>query len=151
MTKPENESSRDRVARLRKELADHNERYYVDENPVISDQEYDMLVKELEALETAHPELADAASPTQKVSGRAAETFAKHVHSRPMLSLDNTYSIDELRAWDGRVRKGLEGAEYGYVAELKIDGLSISVAYDPSGEFARGVTRGDGVRGEVVT
>jgi DNA ligase (NAD+) len=151
MTKTEKEAARTRVAELREEIAFHNERYYVDESPVVSDVEYDMLVKELEALEAAHPELRDAASPTQTVSGRAVETFAKHVHSRPMLSLDNTYSIDELRAWDARVRKGLEGAEYCYVAELKIDGLSISVAYDASGGFARGVTRGDGVRGEVVT
>ena len=151
MTTSKKESPRDRVERLRNEIREHNDRYYVDEAPTISDAEYDALVRELEALEAEHPELADAKSPTRQVSGRASDTFAKYVHSRPMLSLDNTLSIDELRAWDARVRKGLDGETYRYVAELKIDGLSISLAYSPEGEFVRGVTRGDGVRGEIVT
>ncbi len=151
MSKPADDAVRQRVDQLRSEISEHNERYYQDENPIISDMEYDMLVKELEALEAEHPELADEQSPTRKVSGQASETFAKFVHSRPMLSLDNTYSIDELRAWDARVRKGLGGDEYCYVAELKIDGLSISISYDDGGSFLRGVTRGDGVRGEVVS
>jgi DNA ligase (NAD+) len=151
MTGANKESARERIARLRDEVRYHNERYYVEDNPVISDVEYDALVKELEALEAAHPELVDDSSPTRRVSGRAAETFAKHVHSRPMLSLDNTYSVDELRAWDARVRRGLGDETYRYVAELKIDGLSISIAYGTTGRFARGVTRGDGVTGEIVT
>src|SRR5262245_34505758 len=107
MSQAENANIRDRIEKLRDEIRYHNDRYYIHEDPVISDVEYDMLVKELEALEAANPEFASDESPTRQVSGRAAETFAKHVHSRPMLSLDNTYSIDELRAWDARVRKGL--------------------------------------------
>ena len=91
MTGANKESARERIARLRDEVRYHNERYYVEDNPVISDVEYDALVKELEALEAAHPELIDDSSPTRRVSGRAAETFAKHVHSRPKLTLDNTY------------------------------------------------------------
>ncbi len=138
--------------RLREEIRYHNERYYVLDDPVISDVEYDALVKQLEALETEHPELASDDSPTRLVSGRVAEGFVKHTHARPMLSLDNTYSIDELRAWAARVRKGLaDGSQPQYVAELKIDGLSISIIYDRSGRLVRGVTRGDGVTGEVVS
>lgn len=145
------ETLEQRAARLRDEIRFHNERYYVHEDPVISDVEYDALVKELEALEAEHPELVTEDSPTQRVSGRATETFAKYVHATPMMSLDNTYSIDELRAWDARVSKGLGGENYTFVAELKIDGLSISIGYDVAGTFVRGVTRGDGVQGEIVT
>ena len=145
------ESTADRARRLRDEIRYHNDRYYLDDNPVIADVEYDALVRELQDIEAAHPELADPDSPTQRVSGRAAETFAKYPHARPMLSLDNTYSIDELRAWDARVRKGLGEQEFRYIAELKIDGLSLSIGYDSRGILARGVTRGDGVTGEIVT
>lgn len=145
------ESTTDRARRLRDEIRYHNDRYYLDDNPVIADVEYDALVRELQDLEAAHPELADPDSPTQRVSGRVAETFAKYPHARPMLSLDNTYSIDELRAWDARVRKGLGEQEFRYIAELKIDGLSLSIGYDTRGILARGVTRGDGVTGEIVT
>ena len=151
MSQTEKAAIRERIERLRDEIRYHNERYYVHEDPVITDLDYDLLVKELEALEIANPEFASDDSPTRQVSGRASETFAKFVHSRPMLSLDNTYSIDELRAWDARVRRGLGDETYCYVAELKIDGLSISIAYDRKGRLARGVTRGDGVQGEIVT
>lgn len=145
------ESTADRARRLRDEIRYHNDRYYLDDNPVIADVEYDALFRELQDLEAAHPELADPDSPTQRVSGRVAETFAKYPHARPMLSLDNTYSIDELRAWDARVRKGLGDEAFRYIAELKIDGLSLSIGYDARGMLARGVTRGDGVTGEIVT
>ena len=145
------ESTAERVQRLRDEIRYHNDRYYLDDNPVIADVEYDALVRELVDLEAAHPELADPDSPTQRVSGRVAETFAKYPHARPMLSLDNTYSIDELRAWDARVRKGLGDESFRYLAELKIDGLSLSIGYDARGVLVRGVTRGDGITGEIVT
>jgi DNA ligase (NAD+) len=145
------ETPEQRAARLRTEISYHNERYYLFDDPVIADVEYDRLVKELEALEAEYPALAAEDSPTRRVSGRPAESFVKHVHSRPMLSLDNSYSIDELRGWDARVRKRLDGEAPEYVAELKIDGLSISIVFDATGTLARGVTRGDGVRGEVVT
>ncbi len=145
------ETAADRVRRLRDDIRYHNDRYYLDDNPVIADVEYDALVRELLDLEAAHPELADPDSPTQRVSGSAADTFTKFPHARPMLSLDNTYSIDELRAWDARVRKGLGDESFRYVAELKIDGLSLSIAYDTHGRLVRGVTRGDGVTGEIVT
>lgn len=145
------ETIAERVAALRDEIRYHDERYYVADDPVISDVEYDALVRQLRDLEAENPDLADESSPTHQVSGRAAETFTKYRHVRPMLSLDNTYSIDELRAWDARVRKGLGDAAYTYVAELKIDGLSISLGYDVRGALVRGVTRGDGVTGEIVT
>lgn len=151
MTDKSVESPAERATRLRNELRYHNDQYYLYDNPVISDVEYDMLVKELEALEAAHPELALEDSPTKLVSGRAGEGFVKFAHKRPMLSLDNTYSIEDLRAWDSRVQKGLAGESVAYVAELKIDGLSISVNYDARGNLQRGVTRGDGVQGELVT
>jgi DNA ligase (NAD+) len=140
-----------RAKRLREEILFHNERYYVFDDPTISDVEYDQLVKELEALEAAHPELTTDDSPTRRVSGRAVEGFAKHVHARQMLSLDNTYNVDELRAWDMRVRRRLGVETPEYVAELKIDGLSISVLYGMDGVLRRGVTRGDGITGDVVT
>lgn len=145
------ESTAERIGRLRDEIRQHNERYYIDDDPIVSDAEYDALVRELQDLEAEHPELDDPDSPTRRVSGRAAETFAKYPHVRPMLSLDNTYSIDELRAWDARVRKGLGDEPYRYVAELKIDGLSIAIGFDGRGALVRGVTRGDGVTGEIVT
>jgi DNA ligase (NAD+) len=147
----ESESPRERAERLRAEILFHNERYYVLDDPTISDVEYDRLVKELEALEAAHPELATDESPTRRVSGRNVEGFAKHVHARQMLSLDNTYSVDELRAWDTRVQRRLGTEIPEYVAELKIDGLSISVLYGMDGVLLRGVTRGDGITGDVVT
>lgn len=136
--------------KLREEIRYHDERYYVLSDPVISDYEYDQLMNRLKELEEAHPELVTPDSPTQRVSGRPAEGFTNYAHRRPMLSLDNTYSVDELRDWDGRVRRGAGINEVDYVTELKIDGLSMSVIFE-SGALARGVTRGDGVIGEDVT
>lgn len=138
------------VARLSEEIRYHDERYYIHSDPEISDYEYDQLLKRLQQLEAAHPELVLPDSPTQRVAGRAAEGFAEYRHRRPMLSLDNTYSMDELRDWDNRVRRGVGRDRVEYVVELKIDGVSISVIYQ-NHAFARGVTRGDGVVGDEVT
>jgi DNA ligase (NAD+) len=138
------------IDRLRDEIRYHDERYYIDSSPVISDFEYDQLLIRLKALEAQFPELVAPDSPTQRVSGHPAEGFSNYTHQSPMLSLDNTYSVDDLRDWDGRVRRGVGLANVEYVAELKIDGLSMAVIYK-NGELERGVTRGDGVIGEDVT
>jgi len=144
--------SADRLARLREEIRHHEERYYVHNDPEIADERFDALVKELEALERDHPDLVTADSPTQRVGGRPVEGFATVEHLVPMLSLDNAYSEEELRAFDERVRKGagLGDTTVAYVAELKIDGLSIALTYE-DGRLVRGATRGDGARGEDVT
>ena len=134
-----------------------NELYHVEDAPEISDAEYDALFRELVALETAYPELTTSDSPTQRVGGTPTGTFDEVRHVRPMLSLSNAFSHDELRAFDGRVRRGLglpaapePAPELRYVAELKIDGLAISLRYE-RGRFAQGATRGDGTTGEDVT
>jgi DNA ligase (NAD+) len=139
------------INELREEIRRHEDLYYLHENPEISDREYDELIEKLRTLEEQHPKYIAPDSPTQRVGGRPAEGFPEFVHHRPMLSLDNSYSIEELRAFDERCRKLAEGtAAPEYVAELKIDGLSLSIHYD-DGLFVRGVTRGDGSRGEDVT
>jgi DNA ligase (NAD+) len=138
------------IAQLRDELRHHEELYYVYDNPEISDADYDALMSRLQALEAEHPALATPDSPTQRVGGRPAEGFEEYVHRRPMLSLDNSYNIEDLRAFDERVRRLADGRRFEYVAELKIDGLSISLHYE-RGVLVRGVTRGDGRRGEDVT
>lgn len=140
-----------RADELRRAIRRHDELYYVHNAPEISDQQFDALLRELQTLEAAHPELVTPESPTQRVAGRPAEGFATVTHAAPMLSLDNAYNEEELRGFDERVRKGLgvEGA-VDYVAELKIDGLSIALTYE-DGRLVRGATRGDGVQGEDVT
>lgn len=138
------------IQNLREEVRRHEELYYVQDNPEISDAEYDALLARLNQLEAEHPELITPDSPTQRVGGRPAEGFAEYVHRRPMLSLDNSYNIDDLRAFDERCRKLADGRAIEYVAELKIDGLSISLHYE-NNVLVRGVTRGDGRRGEDVT
>ncbi len=140
-----------RVDQLRQEIRRHEELYYVQAAPEISDAQFDALMNELKTLEAQHPELRTPDSPTQRVGGRPAEGFATVEHLQPMLSLDNAYDEADLRAFDERVRKGL-GLEMSptYVAELKIDGLSIALTYE-DGRLVRGATRGDGVRGEEVT
>jgi DNA ligase (NAD+) len=138
------------IEKLREEIRRHEELYYVYDSPEISDQDYDQLLGRLQALEEAHPELLTPDSPTQRVGGRPAEGFPEVVHSRPMLSLDNSYNIDELRAFDERCQRLAEGRKLDYVAELKIDGLSLSLQYENK-VFIRGVTRGDGRIGEEVT
>jgi DNA ligase (NAD+) len=144
-------SAAKRIQGLREEIRRHEELYYVHATPEISDAEFDALMRELQALEAAHPELVTPDSPTQRVGGRPVAAFANVEHLVPMLSLDNAYNEEELRAFDERVRRGL-GADgsVAYVAELKIDGLSIALTYE-EGALVRGATRGDGVRGEDVT
>ncbi len=142
----------DRIARLREEIRRHEELYYVHDAPEISDVEFDALLEELRALEAGHPDLVTPDSPTQRVGGRPVQGFATVEHLAPMLSLDNSYSEDELRAFDERVCKGLGTgtSPVPYVVELKIDGLSIAAQYR-DGRLVRGATRGDGHRGEDVT
>src|SRR4030095_9659768 len=138
------------IEKLRDEIRHHDELYYVENEPEISDREYDELMEKLQKLEEANPELITFDSPTQRVGGRPAEGFPEVVHPRQMLSLDNSYNIDELRAFDDRCRRLAEGRKLEYVAELKIDGLSLSLQYE-DGLLVRGVTRGDGRIGEEVT
>lgn len=147
-----NVSPEQRLGQLRDLVRHHEERYYVLNDPEIADAEFDALLKELEALEAAHPELITPDSPTQRVAGRPTEGFETVEHLQPMLSLDNTYSSEELREFDERVRKGagVGEAPVAYIAELKIDGLSIALTYE-GGRLLRGATRGDGQRGEEVT
>ena len=141
-----------RLQQLRDEIRHHEERYYIHNAPEISDEAFDRLLHELEKLEAEYPDLLTPDSPTQRVAGRAAEGFPTVEHIAPMLSLDNAYNEEELRAFDDRVRRGTGYGEtpIDYVAELKIDGLSIALTYE-NGRLTRGATRGDGVRGEEVT
>jgi DNA ligase (NAD+) len=144
-----------RITELRRLIRHHEELYYVANQPEISDAEFDDLMRELLQLEQEHPTLVTPDSPTQRVSGRVSEAFESVRHAEPMLSLDNAYDVDELRAFDERVRKGLaeSGAMPGsidYVAELKIDGVSIALTYE-DGVLVRAATRGDGTTGEDVT
>jgi DNA ligase (NAD+) len=138
------------IRKLREEVIRHQELYHVHDRPEISDVEYDALVERLARLEEEHPEYMTPDSPTLRVGGKPAEGFEQYVHRRPMLSLDNSYNIEDLRAFDERCRRLADGRAFEYVAELKIDGLSISVHYD-DGLLVRGVTRGDGRVGEDVT
>ena len=138
------------IKKLREKIQHHEELYYVYDSPEISDREYDLLLERLQKLEQDNPDLITPDSPTQRVGGRPSEGFPKVVHSRPMMSLDNSYNIDELRAFDERCRRLAEGRPLEYVAELKIDGLSLSIQY-ADGLLVRGVTRGDGSTGEDVT
>ena len=143
----------DRVADLRTRIAHHNERYHSLDSPEIPDVEYDMLVRELQALEAEHPELASDQSPTTSVGGAPSATFAPVEHSVPMMSLDNSFSHDELKAWADRVARGLElepGSAVGYTCELKIDGIALSLRYD-GGQLVQGATRGNGRIGENIT
>ena len=138
------------VEKLREELRRHERLYYVLDQPEISDAEYDALMRKLQHLEGQHPELVTPDSPTHRVGGKPREGFVKVRHSSPMLSLDNALNEGELRDFDRRVRELLGSADYRYVAELKMDGLSMAALYRDGG-FAQAVTRGDGVVGEDVT
>jgi DNA ligase (NAD+) len=142
----------DRIRELREAIRHHEERYYIHNDPEISDEEFDRLLHELEKLEAENPDLVTTDSPTQRVAGRPVEGFPTVEHLVPMLSLDNAYNREELLAFDERVRKGAGiGAEpVAYVAELKIDGLSLALTFE-NGKLVRGATRGDGTRGEEVT
>jgi len=138
------------MRRLRKEIAEHNHRYYVLNDPSVPDAEYDRLMRELESLEQAHPELVDPDSPTQRVGARAAEGFETVEHEVPMLSLANAFDDDEVREFDRRIRETLDIEQAVYTAEPKLDGLAISLRYE-SGRLVRAATRGDGRAGEDVT
>lgn len=138
------------ISELRRQINEHDYRYYVLNTPTVADVEYDALMRRLKDLEAEHPELVTPDSPTQRVSGQPAEGFEEYLHKRPMLSLDNSYSIEDLRSWAQRCEKLAGGRPFDYVTELKIDGLSLSLIYE-GGLLVRAVTRGDGVRGEVVT
>jgi len=139
-----------RIEQLRDELRRHEHLYYVLDSPEITDAEYDAMMRELKELEEAHPELKSPDSPTQRVGGKPREGFVKVAHSGAMLSLDNALDEAELRDFDRRVRDLLGDEPYTYVAELKLDGLSLAVHYR-DGQFAQAVTRGDGTVGEDVT
>ncbi|TAM77963.1 NAD-dependent DNA ligase LigA [bacterium] len=141
---------RRRAEELREALHEANYRYYVLDMPTISDAEYDALLRELQELEEAHPELVTPDSPTQRVGAAPLETFAPFPHRRQMISLGNAFSEQELRAFDGRVRKLAAGRSFVYTVELKIDGLAIALHYR-DGAFERGGTRGDGRTGEEIT
>lgn len=138
------------VKRLRDFLNYHNHRYYVLNDPEISDKEFDMALKELEILERENPEYFDPLSPTQRVGSDLTKGFEHIIHERPMMSLSNTYSIDEVDEWFDRVKKGLDGEKFDIVGELKFDGTSISITYE-NGRLVRAVTRGDGTQGDDVT
>jgi DNA ligase (NAD+) len=140
----------ERIRELRDAIRRHEERYYLLDDPEISDEEFDRLLHELERLEAEHPDLVAPDSPTQRVAGRPVAGFETVEHVAPMLSLDNAYDHDELRAFDERVRRGAAVDPVAYVAELKIDGLSIALTYEDA-RLVRGATRGDGSRGEDVT
>jgi DNA ligase (NAD+) len=143
-----------RAAELSAELRRHEHLYYVLDAPEIPDAQYDALMNELKQLETAHPELVTPDSPTQRVGGKPAEGFRKVAHSRPMLSLDNAYSAEELAAWDARCRELAGPLPVEYVAEYKLDGLSVALRYEPNDaggvRLVVGITRGDGQTGEDV-
>jgi len=135
---------------LREQIRHHEYRYYVLDDPEIPDAEFDRLMNRLKQIEAEHPELVSDDSPTQRVGGRAAEGFAKVEHSRPMLSLDNAYNEEELRAWDTRVKDLARRADITYTCEMKLDGMSLALWYR-DGALERAITRGDGTVGEDVT
>lgn len=142
--------AKDRIDQLTAALKDHNYRYYVLAEPVISDFEFDRLLKELEYLEGQYPQYARPDSPTRHVGSDVSNVFRSIRHKRPMLSLGNTYSEAELKDFDGRIAKALGNETYEYVCELKVDGLAISIFYE-QGRLVQAVTRGDGVQGDDVT
>ena len=139
-----------KALRLRRQIEHHEKKYYVDIDPQVSDSEFDKLMEELRRLERDHPELITSESPTQRVGEKPVEGFASVVHRRPMLSIDNCFNEDELREFEERTKKLLPDQKVEYLAELKIDGLGISIFYR-KGKLDQAVTRGDGVRGDDVT
>lgn len=143
-------STAERIKQLREEIDRHNHNYYVLNSPEITDKEFDLLLKELEKLEEENPEYFDPLSPTQRVGSDLSKGFEHVVHARPMMSLANTYSIEDVDDWFERVRKSLEGEKFDVVGELKFDGTSISLTYK-GGRLERAVTRGDGTQGDDVT
>ena len=149
-TKSDSENVSQEIRSLREQIRHHNWRYYVLNQPEISDLEYDRLIQRLIEIEGTHPDLITEDSPTQRVGGQPLTGFSSVRHSRPMLSLSNTYSRDELKEFDKRVAKGLQDQAYEYVVELKMDGVAVSLVYE-NGRFVQGATRGDGVNGDDIT
>ena len=139
----------EKIFSLRKKLHDHNYRYYVLDDPLISDYDFDMMLKELNDLEKSNPEFFDKNSPTQRVGGEVTKSFNTSVHETPMYSLDNSYSLEDLKDWEKRIKKIIE-EPVQYTCELKFDGVSINLFYS-NGELIKAVTRGDGVKGDDVT
>src|ERR1700687_4678427 len=139
-----------KIEALREKIRHHEYRYYVLDDPELSDADFDKLMNELKRLEAEHPELITPDSPTQRVGGKPREGFVKAKHSSPMLSLDNAYSEEELRDWERRVHDLSGRTDIEYMCELKLDGMSLALAYT-DGRLERGITRGDGSIGEDVT
>ena len=140
----------ERIIYLRQQLHEHNHNYYVLNQPTITDQEFDMLMHELQDLESRHPEMADSNSPSQRVGSDHNQNFTQVAHKYPMLSLANTYNEQDVAEWYDSVKRGLQGEDFEVCCEMKYDGLSISLTY-VDGKLVRGVTRGDGVHGDDVT
>ncbi len=143
-------TEKDRILQLRKELHEHNHRYYVLNQPIISDTDFDFLMHELQDLEARHPEMHDDNSPTMRVGSDLNQNFRQVAHRYPMLSLANTYSAEDVKEWYEQVSRGLEGENFEVCCEMKYDGLSISLTYE-NGRLTQAVTRGDGVHGDDVT
>ena len=141
---------RGKIERLREEIHYHDYKYYIENNPEISDYEYDQLMRELKRLEERHPSLRSSNSPTQRVGGMPEEGFSRVEHVFLMRSLENTYSEEEVREFERRLQRELPGEDFQYVVELKVDGVSVSLMYE-DGELQRGSTRGDGWRGDDIT
>jgi DNA ligase (NAD+) len=142
--------AKQRIDELRAEIERHNQLYYIDAKPEITDREYDALLQSLEELETQFPEFGSASSPTRRVGGAPLESFENVNHAVPMMSLSNTYSKEELVEFDRRIRKLIPEEAFDYILEPKIDGVAISLRYE-NGELVRAVTRGDGTTGDDVT
>ena len=143
-------NEKERILYLREQLHEHNYKYYVLNQPDISDQEFDFLMHELQNLEAKHPEMYDANSPTQRVGSDLNQNFTQVAHKYPMLSLANTYNVQDVADWYESVSRGLGGEPFEVCCEMKYDGLSISLTY-VDGKLVSGVTRGDGVHGDDVT
>src|SRR5689334_9410259 len=139
-----------RIAELRKQIREHDKAYYVDAAPTISDRDYDKLLAELKEEESAHPDLVTPDSPTQRVGDQPLAELDHVRHRVPMLSMDNTYSVEELRKYGERTAKLLPGEDIAWVVELKIDGVAVALTYE-DGLFVRGATRGDGEVGDDIT
>ena len=143
-------NDKERILQLRDLLHGYNRDYYINNRPVVSDMEFDMLMRELQDLEARHPEMDDPNSPTCRVGSDLSQDFRHVKHKYPMLSLSNTYNEAEVADWYESVRKGLGGEDFEVCCEMKYDGLSISLTYE-GGRLVRAVTRGDGVQGDDVT
>ncbi len=143
-------SEQQRIEELRTLISNYDYAYYVNAESLISDREYDLLFEELQGLEAQFPQFQSPTSPTQRVGGEPIEGFEQIVHTVPMLSLGNTYSKEELLEFDRRVSQGLDGVRYSYVAELKFDGVAVSLQYT-NGVLDYAATRGDGETGDIIT